>query len=374
MLTPPSHSNARPLLITADPLLLEDLLRVADIAGVQVQVEADAGADPAAWGSAPVVLLGTDAADGVVRRGLPRRPGVLLVGRDLDDANVWHLAVATGAEHVTVLPDANDWLLGRLAQAAVVARRAPVVCVLGGRGGAGASTLAAALGMAAARLGRRCTLLDADPLGGGLDLLLGVEELEGLRWSDLPGERATCSAEELHRALPVLPTHGRGELRLLSADRAIPPENPEIKATAMRTALAAARGRCDLVVVDLPRHPDPAAREALGAGGPVLLVVPAELRATVAAGRVVNALGPGLDLQVVVRGPAPSGLSPAMIAAGLGLPLAGRVRVDRKLAAEAERGTPPGARPGSPWAQFAADWLVRLDALGTGAYGASVHP
>lgn len=361
MSTLPSHSNVRPLLITADPLLLEDLLRLADLAGAQMQVQMDVGADAAAWESAPLVLLGTDAAEGVVHRGLPRRAGVVLVGRDLNDANVWHLAISTGAEHVTVLPDADDWLLDRLAQATVRRRRTPVVCVVGGRGSAGASTLAAALGVAAARLGRRCTLLDADPLGGGLDLLLGVEELEGLRWLDLLGEHATHSPEKLHRALPVVPTHGRGELRLLSADRATRPTDPAISTGAMRAVLSAASGCCDLVVVDLPRNPGPAAREALGAGGPVLLVVPAELRATVAAGRVVNELGPDLDLQVVVRGPAPSGLTPAMIAAGLGLPLAGRVRVDRRLAAEAERGTPPGARPGSPWAQFCTDWLVRLD-------------
>ena len=33
--------------------------------------------------------------------------------------------------------------------------------------------------------GERVMLVDCDALGGGLDLLLGAEEVQGLRWPDL---------------------------------------------------------------------------------------------------------------------------------------------------------------------------------------------
>jgi hypothetical protein len=92
-------------------------------------------------------------------------------------------------------------------------------------------------------------------------------------------------------------------------------------------------------------------------------VVPAEVRATAAAARVVTALERvcgAPDLRVVVRGPAPSGLSAHVVAAGLGLPLAGHVRADRRLAAALERAEPPGPAGRSPWAAFCDRFLDGL--------------
>ena len=54
----------------------------------------------------------------------------------------------------------------------------------------------------------------------------------------------------------------------------------------MRSVVAAAARMSDLVVVDLPRHVDEAAAEALAVATVTLLVVPAEVRAVAAAGRV----------------------------------------------------------------------------------------
>ncbi len=356
-----SVSN-RPLVITGDPLLLDDLLRLAAVVGVEVEVRPEVGADREGWAAAPLILVGVDVAADVAARGTLRRPGIVLVGHDAQDSRLWHQAVSMGAEHVVVLPEAEGWILDRLL--ALDEPLAPVVGVVGGRGGAGASTLAATLGVVAAQSGRRCALLDADPLGGGLDLLLGVEDFGGPRWTDVAAEHWMLQTRSLFRDLPRVSTHGAGELRVLAVGRG---ESPEIPAAVMRAALDATRRSADLVIVDLPRQPDAAARIALEAAGPVLLVVPAELRATVAAGRVVTALGNGVDLRAVVRDPAPSGLTAVMIAASLGLPLEGRIRVDRRLAAEAERGTPPGTRTGSSGAQFCADWLHRLDAPHLGA-------
>ena len=58
---------------------------------------------------------------------------------------------------------------------------AQVIVVVGARGGAGASSLAVALAQSSAQEGKRTVLLDADELGGGIDLVLGAEGHRGVR-------------------------------------------------------------------------------------------------------------------------------------------------------------------------------------------------
>jgi hypothetical protein len=53
-----------------------------------------------------------------------------------------------------------------------------------------------------------------------------------------------------------------------------------------------------------------------------------------------------VDLRVVVRGPSPAKLSPQLVAATLGLPLAGSLRPEPRRAADQERGEPPGLQRG----------------------------
>jgi secretion/DNA translocation related CpaE-like protein len=209
-----------------------------------------------------------------------------------------------------------------------------VVAVLGGRGGAGASVLAAGLAVTAARGGHRALLVDADPLGGGADLALGWEALDGLRWSAL----STVDPPALVNALPR-----QGELAVLSWDRA---DELTVPVEAMSAALGAGRAERDLVVVDLPRRLDDAAVLALAAADRTLLLVPAELRACAAAARVAAVVAPQCpSLSVVVRGPAPGGLTATQVAASVGLPLADEVRAEPGLTRALEQGLAP-ARDG----------------------------
>src|SRR6266545_3905175 len=166
-------AGPHPLLITRDPGLLEELLRLADAAGVEVEVAQDAHAARPRFAAAPVVLVDAACANGFLRARLPRRPGVVLVCADPAAEPPWELAEALGAEHVAVLPAAEPWLVDRLVRA-VGTRYGParVVAVLGGRGGAGASVFAAGLAVTAARSGLRAMLVDADPLGGGVELVV----------------------------------------------------------------------------------------------------------------------------------------------------------------------------------------------------------
>ncbi|MFC8449214.1 septum site-determining protein Ssd [Kitasatospora sp. NPDC057223] len=339
----------RPLIITQDEALAEQLLRLCAAAGAEPLLLCSAPPPRQLWDDAPLVLVGDDLAEYCT--GLPRRPGVLLLGLDLDDSEIWVRAVQLGAEHVLFLPDAESWLLDRIADTVEgVGPPALTVAVLGGRGGAGASTLACALAVTAARAGHRTTLVDADPLGGGLDILLGGEAASGLRWPDLAGSRGRVSGAELVKALPVL-----HRLVTLSWDRG---EAPAVPPEAMRSVLAAARRQGGLVVIDLPRHLDPAAGQALEQSDLALLVVPAELRATAAAGRVAAAVRMRLtDVRAVVRAPGPAGLAGAEIARGLRMRLAGELPQEPGLLVDAERGTPPGSRERGPLARFCGTFL-----------------
>jgi secretion/DNA translocation related CpaE-like protein len=348
--SPPGH---RTLLVTADPVLVDDVLRLAAAAGADVDVETDAARVCAAWPDAPLVIVGRDAADEVARLGLSRRDDVAVVAHDPDDATVWQLAVALGASQVVTLPDAQRWLIEALGVAADGARGSGlVVAVAGGRGGAGASVLAAGLAVAAAQRGHVTALVDADPIGGGLDLLLGGEGAAGVRWPDLATARGRVSAGSLRAALPSF-----GRLAVLSWDRGVPVSVPAAAMTAV--ASAAARG-ADLVVVDVPRHLDDAARAAVGLADVTLLVVPAEVRAAAAASRVAaSLLSACRDVRVVVRTPGPARLDPAAVTGALDLPLAGVIGTDSTLAASIERGEPPEAGRGSV-GRFAERFVAEL--------------
>lgn len=333
--------GARPLLVTADPGALDELLRLAAAAGVEVDVAPDLGAAAASWSGAPLVVVGDDASRSRARR-LPRRDGVVLLGGDLDDAEVWVRAVEVGAEHVVFLPDAEGWLVRRFAEAAEPpGHRGAVVAVVGGRGGAGSTTLSCALAVTAHRTGRRAVLVDADPLGGGIDLVFGGECDPGLRWPGLVGTRGRLDTDAFAAALPRM-----DGLPVLSWDRG---DERSAGPDALSAVLTAARAGHELVVVDLPRALDATTRAALDAATTVLLVVPAEVRAAAAASRVAGALAPlCADLRVVVRGPAPAGLSGSEVAGALGLPLVGELRPEPHLERALERGEAPARRGRGP--------------------------
>ncbi|HWO63041.1 MAG TPA: septum site-determining protein Ssd, partial [Umezawaea sp.] len=177
----------RPVALVGDEPLLDDLLRLAAAAGCELDRVVDAAALRTRWKDAPVVLLDEWGAFECGLLDLPRRTGVYLVCSQPPSQAVWPPAVALGLERVVELPAAEQWLAGALADLAEGPPSADgrVVAVLGGRGGAGASVFAAAVGQAVLTSGGQGLLIDCDPLGGGLDLTLGTESVEGPRWPEL---------------------------------------------------------------------------------------------------------------------------------------------------------------------------------------------
>ncbi|MGA4840483.1 septum site-determining protein Ssd [Streptomyces sp. G45] len=359
---PPDEPTGGPLIVTEDVDLLDDLLRLCAAAGARPEVHHGVPERRGGWEAPPLVLVGDDAVGRV--RGAARRRGVVLVGRDQDDPDVWRRAVEIGAEDVLVLPDGEQWLVDRIADVVEsVGKPALTVGVIGGRGGAGASTLACALAVTAARDRRRTLLVDADPLGGGLDVLLGGERAEGLRWPAFAQSRGRVGSGALEESLPEL-----HDLRVLSWDRG---DTVAVAPQAMRAVLAAARRRGGVVVVDLPRRVDEAAAEALAQVDLGVLVVPKELRAVAGARRVASAAGMVLrDLRVVVAagraGARPpggaDGLDADEIARLLGLPLIGELPWEHGLTAAQTRARPPGGTARGPLARFCAAFWERLPA------------
>jgi secretion/DNA translocation related CpaE-like protein len=346
-------AEPRPLLATNDPDLLDDLLRLSAAADVEVDVAVDPVAARARWQAAPLVLLGTDLATSTVITESPARVGVLLVcrGSPGNGALAWPAGVAV--DGFFPLPAAEEQIVDRLATClAATGSAARVVGVLGGCGGAGASVLAAALAMTAARRNEPALLVDLDTLGGGLDLLLGLAETTGLRWADLVGVSGRLAPAALRDGLPAV--HG---VAVLSHGRH---DDPEPRGDAVCAVVEAGRRGGGLVVLDLPRYP-PAATTAIGLADELLLVVPADVRAVSAAVQVAARLvRSARSAGVVVRRPAASTLSAGGVAGVVSLPLLGETRAEPGLAALLCSGRPLRLRRRGPLSMLCERLLDQL--------------
>ncbi|MEU6696217.1 septum site-determining protein Ssd [Pseudonocardia sp. NPDC046786] len=333
--------DRRCLVVADDPDLLDALLRIAAAADMEAQRAIDAADARRAWARAPAVLLDRAGAVRCREAGFGRRGSVVIVVTGEPAAEDWRAAVALGADRVVQLPAGEAALAGMLADVRDRAGGAPgrVLAVVGGCGGAGASVLATAVAVGAARAGSAALLVDCDPLGGGLDLLAGIEEEAGLRWPGLTVGDGRVQAASLRGALPRV-VSGRAELSVLSCARS--PHGPE--PAAVGAVLDAGRRAGGTVVCDVPRYPTDAALTAVAAADLTVLLVPATLRAGAAACRVADVLAEHAQVvELVVRGPSPGGITPGEVASCLGLPLLHAMRPARGLAGALERGRVPGA-------------------------------
>jgi len=136
----PSTSSARPLFLTDDPALLDDLLRLAAAANVDVTVVSSAARSSRYWAQAPLVVVGTDLVGVLARAEPPRHAHAVVVSRTplspALDFSVYPDAMRIGARDVLVLPDAEQQLVALLTESTDHAgEEALVVSVIGGRGG-----------------------------------------------------------------------------------------------------------------------------------------------------------------------------------------------------------------------------------------------
>jgi secretion/DNA translocation related CpaE-like protein len=331
--------------------LLDDLLRLLAAAGTEPEVATGGPALRRAYREASLVLVGADALSAGALRVLPRRPGVVVVAPDELPATAWAAAVEVGAERVAVLPRDEGWLLARAASAArSPVERGRLVAVGGSCGGAGASTVAAAVAQAAAP---GVVLVDVDAWGGGIDLLLGAERADGLRWPDLTGLRGRVAGDALLAALPEV-----GGVHVLAASRSVPGAVPDEALTAVLDAVRAGGWPA---VLDVSRSGEGAAtRSALADADLAVLVVPARLRAATAARLLVESPGSGWSSARLVVRTVSGGLARDDVADVVGRPVLAELTHDRSAVPRGERGEPPVDSPRSPLGRVARRILAEL--------------
>jgi hypothetical protein len=159
----------------------------------------------------------------------------------------------------------------------------PVLGVVGGSGGVGASTFAAVLAAAAGP----STLVDIDVAGGGIDVLLGIEDVGGARWSGLRLGGGRLEPTLLGDGLPRW-----GQVSVLAADT-----EPDVGAVRQVLDAAAELGP---VVVDLGRAAVGPRHVAVSRCALVLLFAAAQVRGLSAA-RAVRAGLSDVPVGLVVR-------------------------------------------------------------------------
>jgi secretion/DNA translocation related CpaE-like protein len=344
-----------PLLVTTDPTLADELARLAAAAGVALSALPPAAA-LSRWASAPVVLVGADCASALVALAPARRPGVFVAAWTEPPPGAFRDALLLGATQLVELPTGAARLAELLTDLDLTRTEAPLVGVLAGAGGAGATTLACALGQAASSRGP-CLVVDLDPLGPGCDRVLGVDELPGVRWDTLGRASGRLSARSLRDAVPRS-SAGPGVLTWpASTPSALDP-------VAVREALSAARRGHDLVVVDLPRELSPLVTETLARCTRILVLAPPTVTALASTARLLGALPDraALPLSLLLRA-SPSSVDPFRVADLLDLPLLTTVPDQRGLAESLDLGLgplPPARRRG-PLLRAAREVLAALD-------------
>ena len=335
-----------PLLLTRDPDLLDELTRLCAGAGVRPDVRGDPVTALGAWSGAPLVVVGDDLLDEVAVLAPPRRGRVVVVCRSTGPAT-FELALAVGASSVAELPTGQAHLGDLLADVEEEPVQGRVVGIVGGAGGAGASTLACALGQVAGRAAPSL-VVDTDRAGPGLDRLLGVEDLPGVRWADLTHSAGRLGARALRDAVPR-----RDDVGVLtwSAGAA---EGPPLEV--LRDVVAAGQRGHHLVVLDLARQPGPVTAELVARCDQVLVLAPATISGIASTLRLVEPIREAAHLQLAVR----RGSVPAVdVAAATGMPLVLEVPEQRGLGEAVDLGLGPVRHRRSPLGRALASYLAR---------------
>lgn len=271
-----------------------------------------------------------------------RRDRVFLLDSDPGPSD-WKTAMKIHAEQAMLLPAQAGELLSALGRddKQLPVASGHVIGVAGVVGGTGASTFAAALAKRRAE-SATTVLIDADPSSGGIDLLLGIEDVPGARWPDVELRRGTVQAADVLKALPSTPD----EVVVLSTARSNildPFALSESDVSAAIDCFLSADRSVD-VVVDLPHarvHPDIAERLSH-----LVLVIPAEVRAVAAArARYMELQQLHVSIACVLRHRGWSGLDVAEVEEILGADITAEVGSIQRLAKSVEMHGLTGSLP-----------------------------
>lgn len=353
------------LVAVGDPVIHPEATHVAAATGHGVVDTVDPREITRLMSRAHAVLVDADTAGHVAT--LDRRPGIHFLSADPGPVD-WRAALHCHAENAYVLPAQAADLLSALGHArapgsgsgpasgrasgrasdraaqgpAPAPTQGTLIGVCGSAGGAGASTLAAALARTAVRH-HPVTLIDADDRSGGLDLLLGLEDAAGARWPDLRLGEGTVAGADLRAALPVTPDG----IAVLSTARSTLADPFRLTGDNMRPVLESLADSPGVTVVDLPAH-GPATGAITDACDRVVLLIPAEVRAAAAAARLAADLTRTRTAAVgVARHRGWSGLSAEDLSKITRCQILGELGHIPRLARVAELGGLPERLPGA---------------------------
>ncbi|ALC04786.1 hypothetical protein CDES_01575 [Corynebacterium deserti GIMN1.010] len=321
-----SSINQTILVAVEDPVLHPEAMHVAAATGRPIIESTDISDATRHFHRASAVLI--DAGMAKLLNNSTRRGRVFFLDSDPGPSN-WKAAMAIHAEQALLLPAQAAELLSALGRdnRDVAGGSGHIVGVVGAVGGAGTSTLAAAIAK------RRATtsptvLIDGVPHSGGIDLLLGIEDSPGARWPDVGFHRGTVHATDVIKALPRTPDN----VAVLSTARSNIADPFDVAPLDIAKALEcflASDQQVD-VVVDL--SVGGLVEEVMESLSHLVIVVPAEVRAVAAA----NALKLSLQqfhtpISVVLRHRGWSGLDVDDVEAILGCDLLTEVGTISKL-------------------------------------------
>lgn len=344
-----------------DQAIADHVARWCAALSIRPQLESDPLAVRRMWSRADVVVIDSDMARRLSERRPPRRDRLLLVHGDASHDEFWPQAVLLGAVAVASIRD-EAAAVRALAATLDGHREACVVSIVGASGGVGASAVAAVLSWQARALGWRPAVIDADPIGGGVDLALGSERAPGLRWPELVADGSPWASRSLSDALPVI-----GGVSVLGPERDGFGSSTRGLDSAVSLpvldAVTTATRAFDLVVVDLPR--DRLLHEpAVVAESQLTVLIVADDLASVASARLILPwLRQRSCATVVVCADRHGGGGPRELADLLGHPVVGRWRRSRRLHESVEAGL--GPRPGRSQRRLATT-LLDLVGLGEG--------
>ena len=272
------------------------------------------------------------ASTGLVTERLPGRP--LLALETAESIRSLRTAIRFGASGYFVWPREREALAiaaTRLRRPAEVAAGAPVVAVLGGSGGVGATFVATHLAAALARRSVDCALVDLDVAFAGLSGPLGAP-LDGVPTaSDLVRFGEDLGPEQVRE---MLWRHPEGFGVLLSPGRVDPDLGPVVYGRAI-SALAQA---VSFVVLHVPREVVPLTRTALAAADPVIVVARLDVASFRDARRVLDATGIEERARIVVNRAVRAEVTPADVERVFGSPPLVVIPVDRRVPKEQARG------------------------------------
>lgn len=243
---------------------------------------------------------------------------------------------------VILLPLATNKITEAITEVRV--REAKTLAVFGGSGGIGVSTLAASLAIRRAKHGVKVALIDLDPFGGGIDLLLGLEQEEGWRWPKF--KTASGNIAEFSQQLPEI-----AGVSVLSMER----DYCDIPREAVFSILDSLSRSMDFLVLDIGRSWITELSAISAFVDIKICLVSPEVRQTAAAKATLSQLK---DTKLIqrIRGED----SASELAEILGYPVIFSYQDFAKLTKLAERGEPPALYP-SGWARICDQILSKLE-------------